>query len=145
MKHARARKYLFAIVAIAAAAQAGASELVVRVSGLSSSSGEVGCALFKVADGFPMNPAGATQQWMTAAAKGVECRFAGIASGDYAVSVSHDLNGNRALDTNFFGVPTEAWGVSNNARPLMRVPAWKEAVFSVAEGKDLAIDIKVSK
>lgn len=131
--------------AVSGAPSAAAAELIVRVSGMNTSAGEVGCALFKGREGFPMNPAVATQQWLAASAKGVECRFAGLSAGEYAVSVSHDLNGNRAVDTNFVGIPTEAWGVSNNARPMLRAPKWHEAAFQVEAGKDLALDIRVSK
>ncbi len=133
------------IAAFATVVDASAADVTVRVSGVASNTGQVGCALFRSAEGFPMNPVAATQQWMTASTKGVECRFQDLPGGEYAISVSHDLNGNRSIDTNFFGVPTEAWGVSNNARPLMRAPQWKEAMFAVVDGKDLTLDIKVAK
>lgn len=138
-------KIALGIAALATVFDATASDLLVRVSGISTASGQIGCALFKSAEGFPMNPAVATQIWMEASTKGVECRFNGVPAGDYAISVSHDLNANRSLDTNFLGVPTEAWGVSKNARPLMRAPQWKEATFAVADGKDLTLDIKIAK
>jgi uncharacterized protein (DUF2141 family) len=133
------------VAAFATVLEATAADLTVRVSGINSASGQIGCALFRSEAGFPMNPAAATQQWMDAATSGVECRFRAVPAGEYAISVSHDLNGNRSIDTNFFAVPTEAWGVSNNARPLMRAPQWKEAMFAVVEGKDLTLDIKVAK
>ncbi len=124
---------------------AGAAELVVKVSGIADGTGQIGCALFKSAEGFPMdNGAAARQVWLPADAKGVVCRYSDLADGSYAVSVSHDLNGNRKLDMNFLGIPTEAWGVSNNVRPRLRAPRWNEAVFSVADGRDLTIEIKVA-
>ncbi len=138
------RKAVF-ILAMALGTQAQAGDLTVRVSGITSSVGQVGCALFKSPEGFPMSPGLATQQWTVAAANGVECHFSGVPGGDYALSVSHDINGNKALDTNIFGVPTEAWGVSNNVRPLMRAPKWHEALFRVVEGKDMTLEVKISK
>jgi uncharacterized protein (DUF2141 family) len=72
----------------------------------------------------------------------VTCRFEALAPGDYAVAVSHDLNGNKKADTNFVGIPTEAWGVSNNVRPGLRAPRFDEARFSVpAEGATIAVRI----
>jgi uncharacterized protein (DUF2141 family) len=66
--------------------------------------------------------------------------------GSYAVSIGHDLNGNKRVDTNFIGLPTEQWGVSNNARPSLRAPRFDEAVFKVAaDAKEWVIDIKVAK
>lgn len=121
-----------------------AAELFVKVSGIVDGTGQIGCALFKSAQGFPMDNSGARQIWLLADPKGVVCRYGDLPDGGYAVSVSHDLNGNRKLDTNFLGIPTEAWGVSNNVRPRLRAPRWDEAVFSVADGKDLTLEIKVA-
>ena len=92
-----------------------------------------------------MNNALAQQQWLPANPAGVTCRFADVSEGSYAASVSHDLNGNKKVDTNFLGIPTEAWGVSNNARPLMRAPRFDEAVFQIKDGKDLNLEIRVEK
>jgi uncharacterized protein (DUF2141 family) len=123
-----------------------AAELVVHVNGLNDPLGQVGCSLFAGAGGFPMDHSGARVIWLTADAKGVTCRFAGVPEGSYAVSIGHDLNGNKRVDTNFFGLPTEQWGVSNNARPSLRAPRFDEAVFKVAaDAKEVIIDIKVAK
>ena len=127
-----------------AAATAAASEVVVKVSGIAGG-GEIGCALFGAAAGFPMDNGAARQLWLPADAAGVTCRFADVPEGAWAVSVSHDLNGNRKVDTNLFGIPTEAWGVSNNARPRLRAPRFDEAAFQVTADRPVALDVKVAK
>lgn len=123
---------------------AAGADVVVRVSGIASSTGEIGCALFQAGPAFPMDASGARQIWLKADAAGVTCRFDGVAEGNWAVSVSHDLNGNRKVDTNFFGIPTEAWGVSNNVRPSLRAPRFDEAAFKVA-ATPVELDIRVAK
>jgi uncharacterized protein (DUF2141 family) len=133
-------------VAMALPAQASAAELVVRITGLSEPLGQVGCSLFAGMAGFPMDNTGARQLWQAADAKGVTCRFSDVPEGSYAVSIGHDLNGNKRVDTNFIGLPTEQWGVSNNARPSLRAPRFDEAVFKVAgDAKEVMIEIKVAK
>jgi uncharacterized protein (DUF2141 family) len=123
-----------------------AADLVIRVNGVSEPLGQVGCALYAGAAGFPMDNATARVQWQAADAKGVTCRFADVAEGDYAVSIAHDRNGNKRVDTNFMGMPTEQWGVSNNARPRMRAPRFEEARFKVSAGAgDVVLDITVAK
>jgi uncharacterized protein (DUF2141 family) len=54
-----------------------------------------------------------------------------IASGNYSVAVSQDLNKNDKLDTNIMGVPQEPYGFSNNARPKFRAPTFGEAKIEV--------------
>jgi uncharacterized protein (DUF2141 family) len=140
------RKALLMALLVTAGSASSAAEVVVRISGLSEPLGQVGCSLFAGTAGFPMDNTSARNLWLPADAKGVTCRFNDVPEGTYAVSIGHDLNGNKRVDTNFIGLPTEQWGVSNNARPTLRAPRFDEALFKVAaDAKDVVIDIKVSK
>ncbi len=124
-------------------AHAATLEVLVRVQ--SPSQGSVGCTLYSSEAGFPMDASKAqTQQWHPAAAD-VTCRFDNLEPGLYAVAVSHDLNGNRKVDTNFVGMPKEAWGVSRNPRPTLRAPTFAEASFKVEANSTTKISIQVKK
>jgi uncharacterized protein (DUF2141 family) len=137
---------LLAALTFALAARAHAAELVVRVTGLDKPLGNVGCSLFAGPLGFPMDNTTARVMWQTADAKGMTCRYSDVPAGSYAVSIGHDLNGNKRVDTNFIGLPTEQWGVSGNVRPSLRAPRYDEAAFKVdADAKEVVIDIKVAK
>ena len=122
-----------------------AADVVVSVSGMAGSSGSIGCGLFPGERGFPMDNSVAQMVWLPADPQGVRCVFADVVPGLYAVSVVHDLNGNRKVDTNFVGMPQEAWGVSNNVRPTLRPPRFDEAAFNVDAGRALALDVRVGK
>jgi uncharacterized protein (DUF2141 family) len=145
----RSRVLLLAALIASACAlplAASAADLVVRITGLADPLGQVGCSLFAGPAGFPMDNSGARQQWQAADAKGVTCRYNDVPEGSYAVSIGHDLNGNKRVDTNFIGLPTEQWGVSNNTRPNLRAPRFDEAMFKVAaDAKEVVIEIKVAK
>jgi uncharacterized protein (DUF2141 family) len=130
---------------VSASSFANDAEITIRVTNIASNQGEVGCALFPAGSAFPMDATGARQLWQKAEPTGVTCRFDKVAPGRWAVSASHDLNGNRKVDTNFLGMPTEAWGVSNNARPTLRAPKFDEAAFKVAAGQSLTLEIKLDK
>ncbi len=63
-----------------------------------------------------------------------------LPAGTYALSVLQDMNGNRKLDTNMIGIPTEASGSSNDAPARWSAPKFRDAVFTVGdEPVDLAI------
>ncbi len=126
---------------VQAAAADNSGQVIVNVSGVPSDEGKVGCALYPSENGFPMDPTAAIQVRKHTAKSHVECRFDRLAAGQYAIAVSHDKNENGKTDTNFFGIPKEAWGVSNNVRPLMRAPTFDEAVFSLQDNQILNIDI----
>lgn len=141
-----ARGALLAALTLGACSGSEAAGVIVRISGLAEPLGQVGCSLFATADGFPMDNSGARNLWPRAETQGVTCRFANVPEGRYAVSVGHDRNGNRRVDTNFVGLPTEPWGVSNNARTALRAPRFEEAAIKVAaDVQDIVIDIKVAK
>lgn len=52
-----------------------------------------------------------------------------LAFGEYAIKVFHDENNNGKLDKNFLGIPSEAYGYSNNASGWFGPPSWEDAKF----------------
>lgn len=73
--------------------------------------------------------------------KSVRYTFKNLKPGKYAVQVLHDANENGKLDMNFFGIPTEAYGFSNNARGSFGPPDIKEQLFDLKESKTISIKI----
>lgn len=124
-----------------------AGEVIVNVVGAKTDEGMIGCALFKAADAkaFPMDGSSASQQWNPPENGSTTCKFTDLPAGDYAVSSSHDLNNNQETDTNFFGVPKEAWGVSKGIRPKLRAPRFDEARFALLEDQVLEITVEIRK
>ena len=45
----------------------------------------------------------------------------------------HDENSNGKLDADETGLPTEGYGVSNNAREVLSPPQWSKASFELSE------------
>lgn len=111
--------------------QPPASNLAVKLTQLRSSKGQTGCLLFKSASGFPDDEKLAIQRvWCRVEGSTSICRFTPIPKGIYAVACIHDENGNGKLDTNFLGIPTEGFVVSNEAKGFMSAPSFKAARFS---------------
>ena len=52
-------------------------------------------------------------------------------SGQYALAFFQDLNGNGRLDFNFWGLPKEPYGFSNDPKILAGPPSFKAASFSL--------------
>ena len=53
-----------------------------------------------------------------------------LPSGDYAVALFHDENGNGRVDT-MLGVPSEGVGFSNNPRLLFGPPSFRRAAVAL--------------
>jgi len=54
--------------------------------------------------------------------------------GIHAIVVHHDENGNRKLDRNWLGFPTEGYGFSNNPELFIGPPEHEEVAFETTEG-----------
>src|SRR5450432_3879982 len=107
--------------------------LSVRLLGLRSDKGQVGCGLYASEKGFPKDPTAAAQtRWCAIASKESSCSFDPIPAGTYAVACFHDENKNGKMDTGLFGIPTEGTVVSNHAKGFMGPPSFKDAKFSFA-------------
>ena len=118
--------------------------LSVELSGLRDSHGQVLCWLFAGPAGFP----GATSRAMAKTVAPIDhqhatCHFEGVPPGDYAVVVVHDRNGNGRLDKNFFGLPAEGVGASNNPAARFGPPKFDAARFSYGGGaKTISIRVR---
>ncbi|TMM29419.1 DUF2141 domain-containing protein [Polaribacter aestuariivivens] len=120
-------------------AQETTFDLTINISGLSSNKGKVLIALYNeegqfLKKGFKGGMSKITNKKVTYTLKD-------IPKGEYAVSFFHDENDNNKMDTNFFGIPKEDYGCSNNAKGFMGAPKYKDAKFQLS--KDQTIDIKI--
>jgi len=69
-------------------------------------------------------------------------RILDLASGEYAVVVYLDENGNGRLDKNFIGIPSEPLGFSNRYWP-QGPPTYPRAAFKLEAGETKTIDVKL--
>jgi len=117
--------------------------LHVAVSGFPNDKGDAGLALWNGPAGFPEDITHALATTYVPIQDGTaSATFGGLTPGIYAVTVYQDANGNRKFDKNWLGMPREAWGVSNDARPHLRAPRFDEAEVSLS-GTDQTIEIHV--
>ena len=132
---------------LAATLPCAGAEIVVTASGLESTQGALGCALFASASAerFPLDLSQATTQRTSAQPGSLQCVFRDLPAGTYAVSATHDINGNGKTDRNFVGLPTEPWAVSNNVRPTLRAPRFAKAAFVIAADEIKQIELRLAR
>ena len=115
----------------------------VHIEGLRSARGQVICALFSSAEGFPKDRRKAVARVTSAISAGqARCDFVGIPPGMYAVSVFHDENSNGKLDTNLVGIPREGVGASNGAVGHLGPPKFNAAAFQFSGGS-LSLEVVI--
>ncbi|HUB60688.1 MAG TPA: DUF2141 domain-containing protein [Puia sp.] len=116
--------------------------LDVTVSGIQSDKGTLYLSLYNSEKGFPKDPKAAFRVAHARIVNGISTfRFDKLPKGTYAAACYHDENGNGKLDVNFFGIPTEGTGASNNASGFLGPPKFREAKFPL--DRDTAITIRI--
>lgn len=97
--------------------------------------------LFNTADGFPKNMYAYKSFVLEANATTLKCTFEDISEGVYSIAIFHDKNNNQILDKNFFGIPSEGYGFSNNLKPTFSTPKFEEAEFVLNQIFELEIEM----
>ncbi|MBV9932241.1 MAG: DUF2141 domain-containing protein [Alphaproteobacteria bacterium] len=110
------------------------TRLYVRVENVLSSSGLMAVTLYGNNPSKFLAKRGSLYVGRSAAHQGVTetCIFV-PRPGIYAVAVYHDLDGNRKLNRNLIGFPTEPVGFSNNPNTFLGIPSYNAVRFAVRQ------------
>ncbi|MCX8491449.1 MAG: DUF2141 domain-containing protein [Cyclobacteriaceae bacterium] len=114
--------------------------LTVHILNIKDDSGQIAIAVYNSDKSFMKTR---YQGKVTKANKGeVEVIFENLPVGFYSLSVMHDSNENGKLDSNFFGVPKEGFGFSNNAIGSLGPPHFEKARIDLPSDKKISITLK---
>jgi len=106
------------------------SEIKVSIKELESNKGKVRIALYNTENNYEAGKSFRTQE-VNITDKTAKCSFKNIHAGVYAIKFYHDENMNHKIDKNFFGIPTEDYGFSNNASGNFGPASFEDAKFTV--------------
>ena len=111
---------------------ASGSTVVVTVTGVRSGKGHV---LVAICDrGTFLQPTCQYRGRAPAEVGAVTVRVTGVPPGVYAAQAFADENDNGKVDRNFFGIPTEGIGFSNDAPMHFGPPSFDAAAFRLGAG-----------
>ena len=127
-------------------AEAEPGVVTARIEGLGSTDGQLLVALFRSSDGFPSDQDRAAdkasvEQLPSSVGESVWVTFEEVSPGPFAIAAFHDIDGDFELDTNWLGIPTEKWGVSNDAAGWLGPPKFAQAELTVQPGESLEVPV----
>lgn len=108
-----------------------ADTLTVVVSNVSVSEGSIMLAVMAGEEEFDGKQPAIASVIQRAQTGEISFSTTNLPAGEYAIRVMHDVNGNGELDSNFVGMPTEPWAMSNNAKGNFGPPKWKDVKFTL--------------
>jgi uncharacterized protein (DUF2141 family) len=121
--------------------------LTVVINGIQNQKGQICIGVYAKEKGFPMSASGVLQSACAKiAGKTVKQQFFGLKPGNYAVAVVDDQNGDRKLNTDFFGIPKEGFGISKNPTVSVQTgtPEFRDASFALNRNTTINIFMKYS-
>ncbi len=114
-------------------------KLSLEIGGVSSNNGNVCVALYQDKDSF-LNFDKVFKVGSHKAVMGnMHVEIDDIPIGEYAVAIFHDENGNKKLDTNFMGIPKEAYAFSRGKVKIFGPPKFDECNFSITSDTEIGI------
>ncbi len=121
------------------------ANLTVVVNGIQNKKGEICIGLYSQKKGFPLNTKNVAKSACTQiTGNSVKQQFTGLKHGNYAVAIIDDQNGDRRLNRDFFGIPKEGFGISNNPKVSIKTgtPKFRDASFKFNGNKTIYISMK---
>jgi uncharacterized protein (DUF2141 family) len=116
--------------------------LTVTATGFPDNVGQAYMGLYRAQDDFPVINKQYIGKVVSISKNSATVTYTNLIKGNYAVAVFHDRNKDGVLNTNLFGVPTEEYGFSNNARNTFSAPSFSAASFAVSANKSISINVK---
>lgn len=115
----------------------------VVVSSLASTSSTVKLYFYNTREGFLKSGKWAFMRAVKPEGKPEISLSIDLPRGEWAVSLTQDVNNNDKIDKNFLGIPTEPYAFSNNVRPTVAAPDFNECKFLVdGPGRVVSIVLK---
>ncbi len=111
-------------------------ELKVLIRGLDVFQGKLAIELLN------SNEEQVAEYWLFVESDTLELLVPDLVQGDYALRFFHDENNNGVMDKNWLGIPTEAFGFSNDARVILGPPAIKDMIFGVQGHTDIVVNAR---
>lgn len=142
-RHKNSMKYTLFIIAMTlmlnhCVAQGG---LVINIHNIKSSKGNIMLAVYDNSSGFMNKESTYANRIIPATQGSIQCTLAEVKCGSFAVAVYHDSNSNGKLDKNMFGIPTEYYGFSNDARGKFGPPKFSDCQITIKNQLEIHISL----
>jgi len=109
------------------------STLTIELDGLKAQKGDICFKLFSRSFGFPDNVKNAVMnRCVKVTEDSPKITLKDISSGSYALALFQDVNGDRKLNRDTTGIPTEGYGFSNNPKTRQDLTRYGDCVFLLA-------------
>lgn len=111
-----------------------AATLTIKIERVSKNRGNIRIALYDGANWGGTNGAPTAGAVVPAVPGETVLVLKDLKPGVYAIKTFQDENKNEKMDFDWFGIPTERFGFSNDAKPKFQQPSFDQAKFQISPG-----------
>ena len=132
------------LILILSAFQFGYSQpgnLKITINNIKSVSGTINIGLYNNAGDFPEEEKEYKLIILEVKALEITHTFKDLPQGEYAIALYHDENKDDECNRNFFGIPKEGYGFSNNIKPTFSAPSFEDTKFQLEDSKSITISL----
>lgn len=116
-------------------------KLVLKISNIQKMQGDIKIGVFKSESSFLKENLALKNYSIKVIKNTTILTITDLPKGEYAISMFHDENSDNKMNTNFIGIPKEPYGFSNNIKPKMSAPKYKDCKFNFSDDKTLEIKL----
>lgn len=120
-------------------------EVRLQVTGIVPNAGPVRIAVFSASDRFPDHQTAAKKIVVESRSEVAQEALTELPAGPVAIAAYQDLNNDGILNRSSFGIPSEPYGFSNDARGQMGPPKFADAAVEPARGNTNPIVVSLQK
>ena len=116
-------------------------QLTINIGNIGEPEGQIRIGVFNTSKGFLKREAAIKHYYITVKNTTESIKIYDLPKGDYAFSMFHDENSDDKFNRNFFGIPKEPYGFSNNVKPRFSAPSYKVCKFSLMEDQIMEVTL----
>jgi uncharacterized protein (DUF2141 family) len=116
-------------------------DLTVNITNIKEKQGSLRVAVYNSVKGFPENEPRLAARVLKLTNTDLNVSFKDLSAGRYAVAVMQDQNDNGVLDRNFFGIPSEPYGFSQQPSGKSGQPTFNQAAFELNANKEITVKL----
>ncbi len=116
-------------------------QLTIKISNIEKVQGNIKIGIFNSETNFLKEGFAIKNYYIKVEKNTATITISDLPKGEYAVSMYHDENSDNICNRNLVGIPKEAYGFSNNVKPVLSAPTFNECKFSFHESKTINIKL----
>lgn len=117
------------------------TDLTIQIKGIEEIKGRIQIGIYSSPDKFLETGAEYRVEYVNVSSNEIIYAVKDLPKGDYSIALFHDINSDGICNLNFWGIPTEPYGFSNNIKPVLRAPSFSDTKISVYEDTRIRITL----